>query len=117
LGFGIVAQARRLEYKERSQRRLMMGANSRPSSLRHMFSTSEQSATETSPLMSGKIEMTTQQDGGESVIVKGETTTEALIDIVFGQWVSILLIFSPFALASHFLEWDAKYTFWFWCVS
>jgi Ca2+:H+ antiporter len=112
LGFGIVAQARRLEYKERSQRRLL-GANSRPSSLRHMFSTSEQSATETSPLMSGKIEMTTQQDGGESVIVKGETTTEALIDIVFGQLVSILLIFSPFALASHFLEWDAKYTFWF----
>jgi hypothetical protein len=116
LGFGIVAQARRLEYKERSQRRLM-AANSRPSSLRHMFSTSEQSATETSPLVSGKIEMTTQQDGVESVKVKGETTVEALMDIIFGQWVSILLIFSPFALASHFLEWDAKYTFWFWCVS
>jgi hypothetical protein len=45
-----------------------------------------------------------------------ETVMEALTDMLFGQWVSMLLIFSPLALASHFLEWDAKYTFWLWCV-
>lgn len=127
LGFGIVAQARRLEYKERSNRRLM--GMRQQSSLRNLFqsprlSQSERSRTleETSPLMSNKRdEMMKQRKGSESfdgdaieieMQLKEETVTEALVDMFFGQWVSILLIFAPFALASHFLEWAPKYTFW-----
>lgn len=116
LGFGIVAQARRLEYKERSQRRLMGG--NKQTSLRHLFSPTERPLNETSPLVSSKTEMTKQEDGVDvAELIKEETVAEALVDIVFGQWVSMLLIFSPLALASHFLEWDPKYTFWLWCVS
>lgn len=125
LGFGIVAQARRLEYKERSNRRLM---TRQQSSLRNLFASprlaqSERSRTpeETSPLMSEKRdELMKQRKGGVlfdgeviDMELKKETTMEALVDMVFGQWVSILLIFAPFALASHFLEWAPKFTFWF----
>jgi len=120
LGFGIVAQARRLEYKERSQRRLMGG---KQSSLRHLLSPGQAQSelktelTETSPLMGDKRDEKGEENGEEIEMEmekqqEEETVLEALFDIFFGQWVSILLIFAPFALCSHFLEWDPKYTFW-----
>lgn len=114
LGFGIVAEARRMEYKNKSQRRLLQLGKS--SSVRHLVSPrmvqSERKA-ETSPLLSdSKRSETTDGDYEKDELLQEETVLEALWDMVFGQWVSLLLVFAPFAVAAHFLEWDPKYIFW-----
>ena len=68
---------------------------------------------ETSPLVSHGDDELSEEGGGQSEEVVGkETTLEALWGMVFGEWVSLLLVFAPFALASHFLEWSPQYTFW-----
>lgn len=114
LGFGLVAEVRRLEYKERSQRRLMGG---KQSSLRRLLSPSpvehKTDAGETSPLVSQKEEdqVPLKEETAQELAQK-ETTLEALWDMIFGAWVSLLLVFAPFALASHFLQWSPQYTFW-----
>lgn len=122
LGFGIVAKARRLEHKEKSQRRMGGKQTSLRSLISPRVSQSERKhdATETSPLVGSKSEEigTTYVDGkngqsfGSDMDVEKETVLEALCDMVFGGWVSLLLVFAPFAVAAHFLEWDPKWIFW-----
>lgn len=123
LGFGIVARARRLEYKDKSRRRLMMGDKqsslSRLVSPRLTQSERKSGSLESSPLMQKSKEADKEDDNGHGSVeidkehVEKETVCEALWDMFFGQWVSLLLVFAPFAIAAHFLQWDPKYIFWF----
>ena len=40
------------------------------------------------------------------------STGAALKEIVFGKSISVLLLLSPLAVASHYLHWNANYIFW-----
>jgi Ca2+:H+ antiporter len=52
-------------------------------------------------------------DGAKVEETEEESTLEALRDMIFGKWVSLLLVFMPFAILSHALEWSPASVFWF----
>jgi Ca2+:H+ antiporter len=116
LAFRIVAQARHLEYKERSNRRLLSPQHS----IRSLLTTSlRSSAVDDTFNELSSLVMSDRKDGLESTTEANveekeeETTLEALRDMIFGQWISLLLVFMPFAILSHTLQWSPVAVFWF----
>ena len=103
LGFGIVAIAKRMRYKDLSNRRLMH--HKELSKQRLTDRRGSQVSTESSPLMSSRASVPEEE-------VDEETLGEIIWDMIFEMWVSYLLVFAPFALLSHFLEWSPVATFW-----
>lgn len=119
LAFRIVAQARhleykerQLEYKERSKRRLITSECSNRSLVTSLRSLTSGRA-ELSPLVMSERKKELESTDGDTVEEKEEESTlEALRDMIFGKWVSVLLLFMPFAILSHTLEWSPVSVFW-----
>jgi Ca2+:H+ antiporter len=62
-------------------------------------------SSERSPLKGGEQEPSIPEMGKESI-------QSALKDIIFGKYVSVMLIFGPFAYLAHIQQWDAQWIFW-----
>jgi Ca2+:H+ antiporter len=48
----------------------------------------------------------------EDIEIPCETVWDCLSDIIFGQFVSIFLVFIPFAYLAHKLQWSPGWVFW-----
>eukprot|EP00934_Nitzschia_sp_Nitz4_P006964 Nitzschia sp. Nitz4//scaffold13_size275219//192445//193954//NITZ4_000895-RA/size275219-augustus-gene-0.238-mRNA-1//1//CDS//3329536077//6954//frame0 len=89
-------------FRSKAMARHWMG-NSRRSILQNSLSRSERiaSISETQPLQ-----------GGPSGTPGNFETLEALKSIIFGKYVSVLLILMPFAIWAHHAGWSATSVFW-----